>query len=145
MNIMRRIIAISLLLTLGLGVTACTPTRSVESYCAVMEEHKERYLTATDTARAAGPLSGTVQMASAMADLQAMFRQAAEVAPEEIAHDVEQVAQYWASQEEIAAQAMSNPLAGLMGAVSGAVVNSAALGRVNEYTATHCPSVGRMF
>ena len=82
---MRRIIAISLLLTLGLGVTACTPTRSVESYCAVMEEHKERYLTATDTARAAGPLSGTVQMASAMADLQAMFRQAAEVAPEEIA------------------------------------------------------------
>lgn len=142
---MRRIMLLPLLLSLTLGLVACAPTRSVEAYCAVMTEHKERYLTATDTALAADPLSGAVQLVSAVADLQAMFRQAAEVAPAEIADDVEQVAQYWAAQEEIATQALSNPLAGLAGAFSGAVFNSAALGRVNEYTATNCPSVGRMF
>lgn len=131
---------------LVLGITACAPTRSVEAYCGVMEKHKERYLTSADDALASDNiLAGGLLLASASADLQLMFEEAAKVAPDEIALDVEQVAKYWASQEDNVKDSLSNPLAGLAGAFTGAIFNNGALTRVNDYTATNCPSVGRMF
>lgn len=127
-------------------LTACSPGRSVEAYCGVIAEHKERYLAAMGEVNAGdNPLAGMVGMVSALGDLNRMWEEAAKVAPEEIQADVEAVRDAWASQFEAAERAASDPLGGLASALMTGLQAAAATQRVDEYTAQNCPDVGGMF
>lgn len=128
---------------LALTMVSCGPTRSVESYCQVMEKHKNRYLDATGQVSAEDdPLGAGLQWMVAAGDLGSMFDEAATVAPAEIAPDVEQIAEWWDEQEK---QSLSDPMGAISAALTGSIYNAAAMSRVEDYTATNCPSVGRMF
>lgn len=59
--------------------------RSVEKYCAVMEKHKDRYETAMAEASASDDfLTGGAQALSALGDLNQMWSELSDVAPDEI-------------------------------------------------------------
>ena len=146
MRKIRHIAALGVCVIVAAGMSACGPTRSIDAYCGVMEKHKDRFVTATNQAmNNSNVFESSVQMVSAMGDLSAMFDEAAEVAPEEIAPDVERVAEYWSTQQATAEQMVTDPFAGLAGALTGGMMNSGSLMRVDDYTAANCPTVGRMF
>lgn len=146
---------------LGLGLAAaivavtlggCGSPRSVEAYCDVIAKHKERYVTAMAEANSAigtesleGMLGGLVGAIAAMGDLNVMWSEAAKVAPDEIATDVEAVAESWKKQADTAKQMMDDPLGALMGGLMDGLMSSGSMQRVNDYTATNCPGVGGMF
>lgn len=141
-----RLIAGGAALSLIAGVTACAAPRSLEAYCGVIEEHKDRYLGAmSEVNAAADPLSGLAGMVSALGDLSRMWEEAADAAPEEIRTDVEAVRDAWAEQFDAAEQMADNPLAGLAAGLVSGLANAGAVQRVDEYTALNCPGVGGMF
>lgn len=135
--------AMSMLLTGGL--TACGPTRSVESYCDVMAEHKDRFVTATQEAATTDPISSLATLITTMGDLNRMWEEAAEVAPEEIQTDVEAVREAWAQQLETAEKMASDPLGGLASSLMTGMISAGSMQRVDAYTAENCPEVGAMF
>lgn len=135
--------AMSVLLT-GL-LTACGPTRSIESYCDVMLDHKDRFVSATQEASTVDPISGIVTLIAAMGDLNRMWEEAAEVAPEDIQTDVEAVRDAWAQQLETAEKMASDPLGGLASSLMTGITSAGSMQRVDTYTAENCPEVGAMF
>lgn len=146
MLIIRRVSAVVAGIALVSCISGCAPTRSVEAYCAVKEKHKERFETPANRANSNPDLLfGSLQMASVIGDLALMFEEAAEVAPQDIASDVEKTAKYFAQQEDMAREMLKDPLAGFMHAFGDGIMSSGSLMRVDEYTAKNCPAVGRMF
>lgn len=127
------------------ALTACGPTRSIERYCDVMLEHKDRFVSATQEASTADPISGIVTLIAAMGDLNLMWEEAAEVAPEDIQTDVEAVRDAWAQQLETAEKMASDPLGGLASSLMTGITSAGSMQRVDTYTAEHCPEVGAMF
>ncbi len=137
--------ATAAVLTMIAMLTACTQTRSVDSYCAVIAEHKERYLNAMDQVNAsADPVAGIAGVIAALGDLQRMWDEAAQVAPDEIRADVEAVATHWASQFETAEKMATDPLGALASGLVGGLANAGAMQRVDEFTAQNCPGSGTM-
>lgn len=146
-------------LTLGIAAAllvallpGCGSARSLEAYCATLEEHKDRYLSAMSEATAAmemnsleGLVGGMAQAVTAMGDLRIMWAEIAEVAPEEIAADVEAVAESWEQQEEMAKEILDNPLGALVGGITNSMMSAGSIQRVNDYTAANCPGVEGMF
>lgn len=149
----KRIGAVGLALVLAGGLlSGCSSGRSVDAYCGVLEKHKDRYVTAmaeaTDVMGAGsleGLLGGMTQAISALGDLNTMWAEASKVAPEEIATDVEAVAETFEKQQELVQDMIDDPLGALVGGLSGGLTNAAAMQRVNDYTIDNCPSVGGMF
>lgn len=112
-------------------LAGCTPARSVQAYCSTLEAHKKEYL--QEMSGAAG-LSGLVQSVSAIGDLQTMWNDLANVAPDEIRTDTETVRDAWKQTTQDA----SNQ--NYLGAVAAALTSSAAASRVNVYIAKNCGS-----
>lgn len=65
--------------------------------------------------------------------------------PPKRTHRTSSVSEYWSTQQATAEQMVTDPFAGLAGALTGGMMNSGSLMRVDEYTAANCPTVGRMF
>ena len=81
---------------LVMSLAACGAERTPERFCETMDQHKDRYLTAMADASdqaGQGTLSGTVggisQAIAAMSDLNQMWEDLAEAAPDDIRTDVE--------------------------------------------------------
>lgn len=140
-----RPLAVALISALAAGLTACGPSRSVESYCGVMAEHKDRFVAATEDVGTADPVSGLTSLVATYGDLNSMWAEAATVAPEEIQADVETVRDAWASQQETAEKMAENPLKGLASGLMTGITSAGATQRVDVYTAETCPDVGAMF
>lgn len=143
----RRAFALGLVgTTLLATLTACSPSRSLEAYCSVIEEHKERYINAMAAATGGEDLiGGIMQAVSAIGDIGQMWKEAAKVAPEEISADVEATAAAWDAQLKAAEKAASDPLAGLTAGLMSGITNAAAISRVDQYTAANCPGIGAAF
>ncbi|MBT8162582.1 MULTISPECIES: hypothetical protein [Arthrobacter] len=113
--------------------TGCSSPRSVQAYCAAMEKHKSLYLSAMNVdPNSKNPLDGLLNAASAIGDLKSMWKDMADVAPEEIRSDTESVRDAWAKQEDAA---VSGDWKAVIG---GAIVNAGPMSRVDAYVKQHC-------
>lgn len=115
-----------------LVLSGCAVKGSMEQYCETLASHRESYLqamgAATDPSSAADVLGGV----SAIGDLKSMWREMAEVAPEEIRSDTESVRDAWSKVEDSAAR-------GDWGAALFAgLLNAGAMERVDAYVRQHC-------
>lgn len=130
-------------LTAALVLTACGDGRSPAAFCDTMAEHRERYTAAMHSAQgqvgqgdAAGLLGGTVQAFTALADLQVMWNELAEVAPEEIRVDVERIRD--TSQKQLDALGEGSLLSSITSGVVSGLSSTGSYGRVDEFTRIHC-------
>lgn len=130
------------------GLTGCGgQERSPEAFCEVMDKHRERYeesagqaMDLVERGDGLGLLGGAAQMVSALGDLQLMWDELAEVAPEEIRADIEVVRDNNKAQLENAKKAVEDPLGALVGGLAGGLFNSGSYTRVNDYAGEHCGS-----
>lgn len=127
------------LLCVPVGVAAgCGNQRSVENYCSTMVKHRDRYLTSMNDAGKSDVLSGLAKGLSAVADLRDMWKEMADVAPEEIRVDTEKVRDAYAKQVEITEQNAGKPMAAAAkGLVAGAMASGSVL-RVDSYVRKNC-------
>lgn len=140
------IIAFSITLALVPGaLSGCGTQRSVKAYCDTMQTHKDRYLQAMSDATeqvrkgdTAGVVGGLAESISALGDIQKMWDELAQVAPDEIRPDVESVRDASAKQLDTAKQAAQDPIGALGSALLDALVNSGPIQRVDTYTREKC-------
>jgi hypothetical protein len=110
-----------------------------------MQKHKDRYLLAMsdatkqvqkgDTTGVVGGLAATI---SALGDIQRMWEELAEVAPEDIRADVESVRDTSAKQLDKAQEVAKDPLGSLGSALIDALINSGPIRRVDAWTSANC-------
>lgn len=112
-------------------LTGCSAGRSIEAFCNTMEEHKEAYLEQMDAAQGAG-LGGLLTAVSAVGDLKTMWKELAEVAPEDIRSDVESVSETWQKQEDNAASG------DWLASIATGLLNSGSMSRVDSYVRENC-------
>jgi hypothetical protein len=136
---------VALLVVAGLG--GCAQSRSPDAFCEVMAEHRDRYEVATSSAiaaveggDAAGLITGTAGMIAALGDLQLMWDELADVAPDEIVADVEKVRDHNQEQLDSVGDAISDPFGALAGSLASGLVNSGSYTRLNDYADEHCGS-----
>ncbi|WP_208545134.1 hypothetical protein [Rathayibacter sp. VKM Ac-2760] len=129
---LRRAGALTLAILLIGGLTACAPQRSAEAFCSTMQKHKDRYLEATSAAQEQGAILGLLGTASAVGDLSNMWKELAEVAPDEIRTDAETVRDAWAEQQENAGAL------DWVASLSTALFSSASMSRVDAYVRENC-------
>lgn len=135
-------------LALSSSLSACGgPERTPEAFCEVMDLHRERFedatgnaLTLAERGDAAGLLGGTAQMVSALGDLQVMFDELAEVAPDDIRADAKRVRDTNRDMLESAEEAVNDPVGALVGGLAGGLINSGSYTRLNDYAGEHCGS-----
>lgn len=125
-------------------VAGCGDARTPEAFCSTMETHQDRYLEATNAALGevqrgdgAGLLAGSAQMVSALGDLQVMWKDLAEVAPDDVRSDVEIIRDATAQQLE-AAQAGGDALSMLSSGLLSGLTNAGSYQRVDAYVREHC-------
>lgn len=94
-----------------------------------MVKHRDRYLTSTGSP---DDLMGLFNTVSAIGDLKTMWKELADVAPEEIRADTEAVHNSWIKAEDAAVAGDYMTLFG------NALFNSAAMSRVDQYMIDHC-------
>ncbi|OOP59417.1 hypothetical protein BMF89_20490 [Arthrobacter sp. SRS-W-1-2016] len=98
-----------------------------------MEKHKELYLSAMNSdPNGKNPLGSLLNAASAIGDLKSMWKDMADVAPDEIRSDTESVRDAWAKQEDAAVSGDWKALVG------GAIFNAGPMSRVDAYVRQHC-------
>lgn len=127
-------------------LSSCGQSRSAENYCSVLASHRERYLAAMGSAQgsvssqdALAALGGLAQAASALADLQQMWTDLAEVAPDEIRTDTEAVRDIGQKQQDaLAGGGLADPLGALSGGLFSSIAAAGPMGRIDTYVRTHC-------
>lgn len=140
------VIAFSVTLALIPGMlSGCGTGRSTQAYCDTMQKHKERYVQAMADATkqmqkgdTAGVVGGLAESISALGDIQRMWDELAQVAPEDIRPDVESVRDASAKQLDGAVQAAKDPVSALGSALVSALINSGPMRRVDAYTRKNC-------
>lgn len=135
----------SIILVLSCVLAGCGAERSPAAFCGVMDKHKERYLVAMDASTqslesgtAGGALAGLGEGLAAISDLQAMWKELADVAPDEIRVDVEVIRDENQKQLDAAGGNLDNPLGAIGSAVMSGFKTFGAYQRVDEFTRTHC-------
>lgn len=141
----RTVRAAAVLGVVSMVLAGCGSERSPEAFCGTMDKHKERYLAAMDSATeslesgtAGGALAGLGGGLAAISDLQAMWEELADVAPEDIRVDVELIRDENQKQLDAAGENLDNPLGALGSAMMSGFKTYGAYQRVDEFTGTHC-------
>jgi len=113
---------------LVVSLTACGggTARSVQAYCNTVAKHRDRYLSAMDTANSAGGLGGLLGGVAAIGDIKSMWVDLAKIAPDEIQTDTEAVRDAWKQSEEASLKG------DYLGAITAALTNGSATQRVND-------------
>lgn len=126
-------------------LAGCGSDRSPEAFCEVMDTHRERYGDSTSEALRlmeggdmAGLLGGSVGMVQALGDLQLMWDDLVDVAPDDIRGDVEVVRDTTQEQLDAAREAVSDPVGALLGGVLSGLQHGGSYTRVNDYARDHC-------
>lgn len=137
--------AIALGLASGLVLTSCSAARTPETFCGVMDKHKVRYEEAMAAATKkvggqdlAGMLGGLTEAISALGDLQVMWEDLVDAAPDDIQKDVIVIRDTNKKQMESVQDATSDPLSALGSAFAGSLTAAGSYQRVNAYAAQHC-------
>lgn len=129
---MRGIALVTVLVSSAAALAACSgSSRSVEAFCSTMYEHKDRYLEQMGVAQAGG-VGGLITAISAVGDLKIMWKELADVAPDDIQADVESVSEAWQQQEDNAGSM------DWMAILSTGLLNSGSMSRVDTYVRENC-------
>lgn len=135
------------LLCVGLVVpaSACAEPRSPEAFCDVLDTHKERYLTGMEAAQdnvegggGVGLLAGSAQAVAALGDLQVMWKDLAEVVPEEIRSDVETIRDTNQQQLDALTDSDGDALSAIASGAVAALATSGSYRRVDAYVRERC-------
>ncbi|HST54336.1 MAG TPA: hypothetical protein VLJ42_00375 [Solirubrobacteraceae bacterium] len=146
----RPIASLALLLTsASFMLAACgSPTRSTASYCSYFygqgAKLRQRWVNSSNQA-SQDPFSGLATVLADLPEAASFFRQLSLRAPEDIAPDVQTLADSLQRSVDQAGSAAANPLAALAGGLAGGLASSGAEQRVNTYTEQNCvapPGVG---
>lgn len=123
-------------------VGACAEDRSVEAFCETFDLHKERYLSAgNEAARQAeggNVIGGAAGIISALGDLQIMWDELADVAPEDIRADVEAIRDANQEQMDSLSDTVDNPLGAIASGIVGGLLSSGSYSRVDAYIRDNC-------
>lgn len=132
MRVRRRaaIAAVCVFLILAGSLTGCS--RSVQAFCKVVADHKERYLDAMSSASQATGLEALFQAATAVADLKSMWHDMAAAAPNEIRGDAEAVRDTW---DEVSEAASRQAWLTALGAM---VAGARPMQRLDAYVGANC-------
>lgn len=125
-----RLLVVCVVVAMGGSFTACS--RSTESYCKAVADHREQYLSAMQSASAAGGLEALLGATVAVADLKSMWRDMATAAPEEIRPDTETVRDTW---DQVSEAALRKDWLAAVGAMMQGV---APMQRVDQYVSEKC-------
>ncbi len=114
-------------------LSGCAENRSVEAYCNTLERHKQSYLQAMEAAAEPSNAADVLGGIAAIGDLTSMWREMADVAPEEIRSDTEAVRDAWIKMEDSA-------VAGNWGGavVLAGLLNAGPMNRVDAYVRQYC-------
>lgn len=128
-------------------ITSCSnvEARSAERFCSTMLAEKSRIRAQFDALADSntgdnfldviGGLSASIQ---AIGELRTYFNKLAAVAPDEIRHEAEIVAQQYDHQLENVQNAMSNPLDAAVSAVVGSITISGQVNSLDRFARQHC-------
>jgi hypothetical protein len=126
-------------------LSGCGTGRSVQAYCNTMQNHKDQYLQAMADATkqvkkgsGAGIVGGLTESISALGDIQGMWDELVQVAPDDIRPDVESVRNTSAKELDNAKLAVRDPVAALGAALVIALINRGPIRRVDAYTRANC-------
>lgn len=135
----------TVLMAVSVLLAGCGTERSPAAFCGVMDKHKERYLAAMadstqslESGTTGGALAGIGGGLAAISDLQTMWKELAEVAPEQIRVDVELIRDENQKQLDSAGDSLDNPLGALGSAMMSGFKTLGAYQRVDEFTRAHC-------
>lgn len=131
----KRLLALSMVLLLVTPLQACggeSSHRSIEAYCHTVAKHRDRYLSAMDTATSSGGLGGLLGGVAAIGDIETMWADLAKVAPDDIQTDTEAVRDAWKETEDAAKSG------DYLGVLTSALTNANATQRVNTYIEEKC-------
>lgn len=140
---------LTLLLSLALltSLSACSAPRTPEGFCSVVDKHRQRYEAAMSDAQsvlqggdATSLVAGLAKVISAVGDLQIMWNDLADAAPEDIRSDVEAVRDNNQKQLDALKNASSDPIGVLTSGVLSGLTASGSYQRVDQYAAEHCGS-----
>lgn len=144
-QVVLRHMGIALAASLTVALCGCSQPRTPEGFCNTLEKHKIRYLTAMSNANGqlskrdtAGLLGGLAQTVSALGDLQTMWDELADVAPDEIRADVVTIRDTNRDQMEQAKKSLSDPLGSLGSILAGGFMASGSYARVDTYIRQEC-------
>lgn len=124
---------------LGLTLTGCSSSRSVENYCETFYGEgsilRERF---SSMDAESDPLGSFATALSAPQELATFFTKLEEVSPEEIAPDVAVLRDTFQDQADSLGDTATNPLGGLVGGLVGGLSASGSYERVDRYTMDNC-------
>lgn len=128
-------------LLVGLALAGCGTERSTAAFCAVQDRHKARYLSAMKSATEdENLLQAVLKGAVAISDLNQMWQELADVAPEDngLRADAEAVAEFFEKQADRTGEIADNPLKGVVSGLAGALTIAAPLQRVDAFVRESC-------
>lgn len=111
------------------GPDSETSDASADPFCEVVESHRARYISATESLN---NVDGLIALGAAVGEIRVMWEDLVAIAPPEIATDLTITRDAWIKAEE---SAMSGDVAG---ALVNAVLRSGSASRVNQYIADAC-------
>lgn len=135
------------LVVAAVALSGCSAARTPKTFCATMDEHRVRYEQAMGEAQSilgsgdlAGLVGGVTRAASALGDIQLMWDDLVEVAPDDIRADVEIVRDTNREQLTALQEKAGDPLALLASGITAGITHSGSYQRVNDYALEHCGS-----
>lgn len=122
----------SVLLAAALVASGCQNGRSVAAFCSTMDKYKSRYLAQMDSAQKSDAFTGSLGAIAAIGDLNTMWRELADVAPEEIKADTEAVRDSW---EKSSGQAIGGQL---LSGIAASMMSANSLARIDDFDKKNC-------
>lgn len=133
------------LTTLSLLLVSCGSVRSPEAFCGALDQHGERFQAGMGSAaqslesgKAGEAIAGIGGGLAAIADLQSMWEELADVAPEEIRVDVELIRDENQKQLDSVGESVDHPRGVIDSGIIGGFKTNGAFERVDEFTRAHC-------
>lgn len=141
----RRMAAAAVAIALAATTAACGQSRSAEAFCAVVKTNQDRFtatmthaVSSVQSGQTGEVVGGVAEMIGALGDLQTMWHDLADVAPEQIQTDVERLRDENDRQLETVKEHPTEPLTSLGGILVGALTTSGSATRVATFVTDNC-------
>lgn len=136
---------LALAVTVMMLLSGCGAARSPQTFCDTLGTYQSRYASALAEAQESlgkgglgGVVEGAQRLTNVLGDLQPMWDELAEKAPDEIQADAKIVRDTNAEQVKSIKEKITDPVALAGSLLTSGVMNSGSYQRLNDYAAKHC-------